>query len=385
MTQENPMDKKTEMAASKKSLSLQGLFLKSDGAISLLVIVLGFLFATILIALVGRNPAGMYKALFQSMTGFNLNNGKWNVRYIGEWLNYSVPFVFCGFAMAFASRVGLFNVGGEGQYIVGMTIAQACALFFPQIPFFQPAAALLLALVGGALWGGVVGWLKARFEVSEVVSTIMLNYIALYISRIVTLAIPGSNTFKTPNFPATASLKLPFLTRLFNNSNLNAGLFLCAAGVLVYYIIMEKTTAGFAMRATGFNKEAARAAGIPVLASVVASMAISGAFAGIGGGIVALGSFRYGRIITGMDNYGFTGMAVALVGNCSAQGTALAGLLFGLLQASQSLMQSNNIPKEITFIIQGLVVVFIALKTGFRLFFAWRLKKRAAKKTGGQK
>ena len=363
---------------------LESLLLRSDGAISLLVIALGFLSATILIALVGRNPAGMFKALFQSMTGFNVNNGKWNVRYIGEWLNYSVPFVFCGFAMAFASRAGLFNVGGEGQYIVGMTIAQLGALFFPQIPVVQAALALFFATLGGALWGGIVGWFKARFEVSEVVSTIMLNYIALYVSRIATLAIPGANTFKTPNFPATASLKLPFLTRLFNNSNLNAGVFLCVVGIFIYYIVMEKTTAGFAMRATGFNKEAARAAGIPVVASVVCAMAISGAFAGIGGGVVALGSFRYGRVITGMDNYGFTGMAVALVGNCAALGTALAGLLFGLLQASQSLMQSNNIPKEITFIIQGLVVVFIALKTGFRMFFAWRNKK-AAKKIGGEK
>lgn len=362
------------MSDEKKPFSVGNFLLKSDAAVSVLVIILGFLFATILIALVGRNPGGMYKALFQSMTGLNLNNGKWNPRYIGEWLNYSVPFIFCGFAMAFASRVGLFNVGGEGQYIVGMTIAQLGALYFPQVSVAQVALALLLATVGGAVWGGVVGWFKARFEVSEVVSTIMLNYIALYLSRIVTLAVPGSNTFKTPNFPATASLKLGFLTRLFNNSNLNAGIFLCLAGIFVYYVIMEKTKVGFAMRATGFNKDAARAAGIPVVASVVASMAISGAFAGVGGGVVALGSFRYGRIITGMDNYGFTGMAVALVGNCTALGTALAGLLFGLLQASQSLMQTNNIPKEITFIIQGLVVVFIAFKTGFRLFIAWRAK-----------
>ncbi len=369
----------------KSATALENFLLKSNGAISVLVIVLGFLFATILIALVGRNPAGMYKALFQSMTGLNLNNGKWNVRYIGEWLNYSVPFIFCGFAMAFASRVGLFNVGGEGQYIVGMTIAQLGALYFAQIPVLQPALALALATLGGAAWGGVVGWFKARFEVSEVVSTIMLNYIALYLSRIVTLAIPGSNTYKTPNFPASASIKIPFLTKLFNNSNLNAGLFLCLAGIMAYYVIMEKTKAGFAMRATGFNKDAARAAGIPVVASVVASMAIAGAFAGIGGGVVALGSFRYGRVITGMDNYGFTGMAVALVGNCTALGTALAGLLFGLLQASQSLMQTNNIPKEITFIIQGLVVVFIAFKTGFRMFFAWRLKKSGSKGQGGVK
>ncbi len=351
----------------------------SDGAISVAVVFLGFLVATLLIALVGRNPVGMYKALFQPLTGFNLNNGRWNIRYIGEWLNYSIPFILCGFAMAFASRVGLFNVGGEGQYIVGMTVAQLVAIFFPQVAFIQPAVAILLAVIAGAVWGGIVGWFKAKFEVSEVVSTIMLNYIALYLSRIVTLAIPGANTYKTPNFPETASIKIGWLSRLFNNSNLNAGIFLCLTAIFVYYILMEKTKIGFALRATGFNKDAARAAGIPVVASIVAAMAVSGAFAGLGGSIVALGSFRYGRVITGMDNYGFTGMAVALVGNCSAPGTALAGLLFGLLQASQPLMQSNNIPKEITFIIQGLVVVFIAFKTGFRIFINWRLKSKNEK------
>lgn len=349
---------------------------QSDGAISVFVVLLGFLFATLLIALVGRNPVGMYKALLQSLTGFNVNNGKWNIRYVGEWLNYSIPFILCGYAMAFASRVGLFNVGGEGQYIVGMTIAQIVALRFPAIPFVQVALALALAVLGGALWGGIVGYFKARFEVSEVVATIMLNYIALYLSRIVTLALPGSNTYKTQNFPETATLKLPWLSKLFNNSNLNSGIFLCIIAVFLYHIIMEKTSAGFAMRATGFNKDAARASGIPVVASIVAAMTISGAFAGLGGSVVALGSFRYGRVITGMDNYGFTGMAVALVGNCTALGTALAGLLFGLLQASQALMQSNNIPKEITFIIQGLVVVFIALKTGFRMFINWKMKSR---------
>ena len=112
-----------------------------------------------------------------------------------------------------------------------------------------------------------------------------------------------------------------------------------------------------------------------MVTSVVISMAVAGAFAGLGGGVVALGSFRYGRVLSGMDNYGFTGIAVALVGNNTAVGTMLAGLLFGLLAAAQPLMQSKQIPKEITFIIQGLIVVFIAIRTGIRLFLLWRQKK----------
>lgn len=354
---------------------IRDLLLRSDGAVSVLVVLLGFLCGTVLIALVGRNPLNMYKAILQSLTGYNIDRGVWNVRYVGEWLNLSVPYIFCGLAMAFAARTGLFNIGGEGQYIMGLTMAQVVALLGPQVPALHWVLAILGALLMGALWGGIVGFLKARYEVSEVVATIMLNYVALYLSRIVVMAIPGTNTYRTVNFPETASLRAGFLSALTNGSTLNLGLFLAVGSVVLYWFLMEKTNLGFGLRATGFNREAARYGGIPVVSSVVISMAIAGAFAGLGGGVVALGSFRHGRVLSGMDNYGFTGIAVALVGNNTALGTALAGLLFGLLAAAQPLMQSKQIPKEITFIIQGLIVVFIAIRAGIRLFLRWRQKK----------
>lgn len=350
--------------------------MKNDAAVSGIVVLLGFLVATILVLLVGRNPAGMYKSILQVVTGWNIDRGTWNVRYVGDWLTYSIPYIMCGFSMAFAARAGLFNIGGEGQYIIGVTIAQLAALYFPQIPVLHWVAALLCAMIAGAVWGGVVGILKAKFEVSEVVSTIMLNYIALYLSRIIIMAVPGTNTYKTADFPVTALLQSKFLSAITNGSLLNYGIYITIIVTILYWFMMEKTNMGFALRATGFNKDAAHYAGIPVVASIFLSMAISGAYAGLGGGIVALGSFKYGRVLSSMDNYGFTGIAVALVGNNKAFGTLLAGLLFGMLQASQPLMQSKSIPKEITFIIQGLVVVFIALKTGLRLFISWQEKKK---------
>lgn len=363
------------MKSQEKQGKLTNLLLRSDGAVSVLVVLLGFLCGTILVALVGRNPLNMYKAILQSLTGYNIDRGVWNIRYVGEWLNLSVPYIFCGLAMAFAARTGLFNIGGEGQYIMGLTMAQVIALLGPQVPVLHWVLAMLGAMLLGAIWGGIVGFLKARYEVSEVVATIMLNYVALYLSRIIIMAIPGTNTYKTVNFPETASLRADFLSRLTNGSTLNLGLFLAIASVILYWFLMEKTNLGFGLRATGFNKDAARYGGIPVITSVVISMAVAGAFAGLGGGVVALGSFRYGRVLSGMDNYGFTGIAVALVGNNTAVGTMLAGLLFGLLAAAQPLMQSKQIPKEITFIIQGLIVVFIAIRTGIRLFLLWRQKK----------
>ena len=363
------------MKSQEKQGKLTNLLLRSDGAISVLVVLLGFLCGTILVALVGRNPLNMYKAILQSLSGYNIDRGIWNIRYVGEWLNLSVPYIFCGLAMAFAARTGLFNIGGEGQYIMGLTMAQVIALLGPQVPVLHWVLAMLGAMLLGAIWGGIVGFLKARYEVSEVVATIMFNYVALYLSRIIIMAIPGTNTYKTVNFPETASLRAGFLSSLTNGSTLNLGLFLAMASVILYWFLMEKTNLGFGLRATGFNKDAARYGGIPVITSVVISMAVAGAFAGLGGGVVALGSFRYGRVLSGMDNYGFTGIAVALVGNNTAVGTMLAGLLFGLLAAAQPLMQSKQIPKEITFIIQGLIVVFIAIRTGIRLFLLWRQKK----------
>lgn len=363
------------MKSQKQQAKLTNLLLRSDGAVSVLVVLLGFFCGTILIAVVGRNPLSMYKAILQSLTGYNIDRGIWNIRYVGEWLNLSVPYILCGLAMAFAARTGLFNIGGEGQYIMGLTIAPVIALLGPQVPVIHWGLAMVGAMLMGAIWGGIVGFLKARYEVSEVVATIMLNYVALYLSRIIIMAIPGTNTYKTVNFPETASLRADFLSALTNGSTLNLGLFLAIASVILYWFLMEKTNFGFGLRATGFNKDAARYGGIPVVTSVVISMAVAGGFAGLGGGVVALGSFRYGRVLSGMDNYGFTGIAVALVGNNTAVGTLLAGLLFGLLAAAQPLMQSKQIPQEITFIIQGLIVVFIAIRAGIRMFLKWKAKK----------
>ena len=357
-------------------------WIQSEGAVSVLVVLLGFLVGTILVALVGTNPLNMYKAILQALSGYNIDNGKMNVRYIGETLNYSVPFILCGLSMGFANRVGLFNIGGEGQYIMGMTVAQIIALLGPQIPVLHWLLALLGAMLIGAIWGGVVGILKAKYEVSEVVSTIMLNYVALYLSRIICLQLPGATTYRTASYPETALITNAFFQKITKNSLLNNGIFFMVLAVIAFWFIMEKTSLGYGMRATGFNKEAARASGIPVVRSISISMAISGVFAGLAGGIIALGSFKYGRVIAGMDNYGFDGIAVALVGNSTALGTTLAGMLFGLLKNAQALMQAKQIPKEITFIIQGLIVIFIALRSALRIYKEYLDKRRLQREMG---
>ena len=355
-------------------------FTGSGALVSVMVVVLGFLAATLILLAIGRNPAGMYEAIVQAVTGvFRNRSGEWvwNPRYTGEWLVCSIPLILCGLSMGFAARTGLFNIGAEGQFIVGLTAAQFIALLFPPVPVLHRIIAVVGAVAAGAVWGGIVGFFKARFKVSEVVATIMMNYIALYTHRVLTLRIPGSNTFRTPDFPETGTLASPMLASITNDSRLNYGIWLTLAAVLVYWIIMKKTRLGYSLRATGLNRDAALYGGINVNISITTAMAIAGAFAGLAGASVSLGVFTYGRVLAGMEGYGFDGIAVALVGNSTAWGSALAGLLFGMLKSAQPLMQGRQIPREITAIIMGLIVVFISLRSGLKLLIDWRMKEKA--------
>jgi simple sugar transport system permease protein len=360
----------------KSENSLSEFFTGSNGIVSALVVVLGFLFATLLLLAIGRKPAGMYQAIVQVITGFDSRRGTWNVRYTGEWLVNSVPLILCALSMGFAARSGLFNIGAEGQYIAGLTAAQIVAVKFVQVPVLHWAAALAAGIIAAAAWGGIAGFLKARYKVSEVVSTIMMNYIALYVHRIITMRLPGSNTFRTPDFPVTASISSSLLSSITNGSRLNYGLWFTAAAVFIYWIVMEKTVLGYSLRASGYNKEAALYAGIRVNLNNVIVMAIVGSFAGLAGGCAALGAFTHGRVLVTFDNYGFDAIAVALGGNCTASGITVMGLLFGMLRSSQPLMQSRQIPGEIASIIIGLVVVFISLRAGIRLLTEWKMRRK---------
>jgi len=351
----------------------------SSWTLSFIVVILGLLTATLLLHVIGRNPSGMYQAFLQVISGFDSRRGTWNVRYTGEWLAASIPLILCGLSMGFAVRSGLFNIGVEGQYIAGITAAQITAIFFPSIPVLHFAAAVFAAMLAGALWGGITVFFKARYKVPEIIAAIMLNYIALYLHRIITMRIPGSSAFRTVDFPVTASISSSMLAFLTNGSRLNYSLWFTAAAVVIYRIIMEKTSLGFSFRAAGFNREAAKYAGIRVNLNMTAAMMISGAFAGLAGACVSLGAFNYGRVLSSFDNYGFEGIAVALGGNCTSAGITVMGLLFGMLKTAQPLMPAWQIPSEITSIIMSLVVVFLSIKPALQMFVEWRMKKLSIK------
>jgi simple sugar transport system permease protein len=315
----------------------------------------------------------MFRAMLQGATGMNLRAGTFNPRYLGEFLVQAMPIVLTGLAVGFAFRTGLFNIGAEGQLIAGSVAAIGVGLTVRAPPGVHVVLVLLAAMAAGALWGAIPGWLKARFNVHEVVVSIMLNYVALHLNNwAIVEAFHSPDRIKTPVIPASALLRSDLLGALTNGSRLNGGILPVALSLLAYWFLIERTTFGFRLRAVGFNKESARYAGMKVERSIVTSMAIAGAFAGLAGAVITVGTFSFGRALPAHEGYGFDGIAVALVGGNGALGIALSGLLFGLLKAAQPLMQSQGIPKEIASIIQAAIVLFIAMKLGIERLLARR-------------
>ncbi len=350
--------------------------------VPLVAILLGFALGALVLIVTGRNPGAMFLAMFQGATGVNLKAGSFNPRYIGEFIIQSMPIMLSGLSVAFAFRTGLFNIGAEGQLIAGSVAATAVALWVEAPPVIHVLLVLLAAAVVGGLWGAIPGFLKARFNIHEVVITIMMNYLALFLNNWMVLYVFGSkDRIKTALFPATALLKDDALSALTNGSRLNWGFVPVLLSVLLFWFVIEKTTFGYSLRAVGFNKDGARYAGMRVERNMVLSMAIAGGFAGLAGAVLTTGTFNYGRFLPGAEGYGMDGIAVALVGGNGAFGVFFSALLFGMLKAAQPLMQSQGVPKEIASIIQASIVLFIAMSLGIETLIS-KLRKQKIEALG---
>ncbi len=345
--------------------------MRRSALVPLVAVVLGFALGALVVVVTGRSAGDMFLALLQGGTGVNLGAGTFNPRYLGEFLVQAMPIVLTGLAVGFAFRTGLFNIGAEGQLIAGSIAAVGVGLWVRAPAGVHVALVLLAAMAAGGLWGAIPGWLKARFNVHEVVVSIMLNYVALHLNNwAIVEAFHSVDRVKTPVIPATGLLRSELLGALTNGSRLSWGLVPVLLSIAAYWFVIERTTFGFRLRAVGFNKESARYAGMKVERGIVTSMIISGAFAGLAGAIITVGTFSFGRALPAHEGYGFDGIAVALVGGNGAFGIGLSGLLFGLLKAAQPLMQSQGIPKEIASIIQAAIVLFIAMKLGIEHLLA---------------
>lgn len=341
----------------------------------------GFLVGVIILSITGENPVGIFKAILRAVFGIDVNKigtGKtvFNPRYVGEYFVYSMPIILTGLSVAFAFRTGLFNIGAEGQVMAGSFASVVAGLYINAPTVIHLPLVILSGILAGAIWGFVPGLLKAKFNVNEVVVGIMMNYTALHITNYFLKNLKGSDNAKTAMLPLSGTLHSEFLSELTNKSRLHWGFILVAIAIFAFWFIIEKTTFGYELRAVGFNKYASKYAGMKVNRNTVLSMMISGAFSGLAGTIIAIGTFGYGRVLPGFENYGFDGIAVALVGGNTGLGSLFSGLLLGSLKAAQPIMQTMNIPRDIAIIIIASIILFIAMQNGIKMIL---------KKLGGAK
>jgi simple sugar transport system permease protein len=289
-----------------------------------------------------------------------------------ESLVTATPYIFAALSVAIGFRCGLFNIGAEGQVLMGALSSAFVGYSLTGLPaFIHLPLALLAGAAGGAVWGMIPGYLKARFGAHEVVNTIMLNWIAFRLSDWLLNGPMKAAGFRpvTPNVAVTAELPRFFPDPL----RLNWGFVLALAVAYFVYWFLFKTTLGFEIRSVGANPDAARYAGMNVTRNFVFVMALAGALAGLGGTSQVLGVDHW--VGQGFSaGYGFDSIALALLGKSHPLGVVLAALLFGFLRSGATQMQSlANIPIDIISIIQGLVVIFIAAPAIIRWIYRIRI------------
>ncbi len=296
---------------------------------------------------------------------------------ISQTLLEATPLICAGLSVSLAFRAGLFNIGAQGQLIMGALAAGLVGFGVTLPPVLHLVAAVVAGVLAGALWGGIAGALKARTGAHEVITTIMLNYVALnilvWLLNTDLLQRPGSNDPVSPSVDETAQFPQVFGTRL------HLGFLLALAAAAGVWWLLARTTTGFEFRAVGANSSAARTAGMSVARGYTLVMVLAGALAGVAGVMQVSG--RDLPLTDGIAaTIGFDAITVALLGRATPLGTVLAGLLFGALQAGSRTMQlETGTPLTLVTVLQALIVLFIAAPALVRAVVRWR----ALRGTGG--
>ncbi len=327
-----------------------------------IAIVAGLLFGLIIMLLINPSMAlGGFGAILSA--GF-LNGGE----SLGEVLFKATPLIITGLAVAFAFKTGLFNIGVSGQLMIGAFFAVYVGVKWNLPPSIHWLVAMLAGIFGGMLWALIPALLKAFRNVHEVVATIMMNYIAMYMSKMLIEA-TIYDTVRQEARPVMTGAILPTLglDKLFGNAQINSGIVIAILATIIVYVLLEKTTFGFQLKAVGFNRNAARYAGVNDKRNIVYSLLISGALAGLAGAVLYLAPANAIRLETTyqISNYGFQGIAVALLGMSNPIGTMGAGLFFGYIEAANQELQAWDFKREIIDIISSSIIYFSA----FTLFF----------------
>jgi len=316
--------------------------------------------------------AGAYSALFQgSIYNFRRDTFAAGIRPLTETLTFATPLIAGGLGVALGFRAGMFNIGGRGQMLIAASVAGWIGFGFDLPWGVHMLVALAGGLVGGALWAGIAGFLKARTGAHEVIVTIMLNFVAFYLVSWMLrtpglLQAPGSSNPKTSAMKQTAI----FPDLLGPQFNLHFGFVLAILATIIVWWILSRSSLGFKLRAVGINPNAARVAGINVKGMYVYAMLIAGALLGLAGVSQVLGTVTSG-FTAGIDaGIGFEAITVALLGRSTPWGTFAAGILFGAFKAGGFSMQAaEGVPIDIVLVVQSLIVLFIAAPPLVRTIF----------------
>lgn len=344
--------------------------LSSNLLYTVISILIGFAVGGIFLLIARISPAVAYSKLIDSIFS--------KPKYIIWTLTYAAPLILTGLSVAFSFRTGVFNIGAEGQYIVGQVAAAVVGILLPLPAYLEVPLCLIAALGAGCLWSLIVGILKVKRGIHEVLSFIMFNWIAFYLQNyIVNLPaihkVGGGEASKDVSESARLLLSKDTLSamgldpKVFKDMNL--GFFIAVLVAILMWVIIEKTTLGFKLKAVGFNKDAARFSGINANASILTALGISGALAGLGGAVQLLGNTERLSQLAAQEGFGFDGITVALIGGSSPIGCIFSGIFFGAMKFGGSKLTMVKAPSEVVNIIMGCVVIFIALTPVFKMLF----------------
>lgn len=345
---------------------------ESNALYTLIAILIGFIVGAFLLPIAGINPLEAYGRLFSSVFS-KPKNIIWAIIYAS-------PLIFTGLSVAFSFRMGVFNIGAEGQFVVGTLAACLVGIFVQAPPVIHAVLSILAAIVAGAAWSLVVGVLKVKKGINEVLSYIMFNWIAFYLSNYVVnieavKKVGGGEA--TKDVADTAKILMPEGIRTaLDSSSLNWGFLLAVIVAVTIWFVLKKTTLGYQITAVGFNPNAATYSGISTNKITMIATGISGALAGLGGAVQLLG--MSGRIsqFSGQEGFGFQGITVALIGASNPIGCIFAGLFYGIMKYGGSKLSFIDAPGEIVDIIMGTIILFIAVSHVFMYFFTKNLKKK---------
>ena len=339
---------------------------------TVIAIIIGFVIGAIFLAAAGISPAEAYGKLFNGVFG--------KPKFMIWTLVYAAPLIFTGLSVAFSLRTGVFNIGAEGQFVVGAMAACACGILVKLPPVLHAIVCVIVAAVAGCIWSYLVGLLKVKRGIHEVLSFIMFNWIAFYLSNFLvnTVALHKEGSGEaTKNVLDSARLLFPEgILKALDCTGANWGFILAIAASVAMWIIIEKTTLGYKLKAVGFNKDAATFGGINANKSILTALGISGALAGIGGAVQVLG--MSGRIsqFAGQEGYGFQGITVALIAGSNPLGCILAGIFYGAMKYGGAKLTMVGAPEEVIDIIMGCVIIFIAISGVFKTLFMKFGKKK---------